>query len=71
MVRIDFTKVWWPFLKGGKEIRTGDVGIIECPYDKNHKLGHYHKASKKEVEHAIQSSLDARKKWSSLSFEER
>ncbi len=60
-----------PMIIGGKEIRTGNVSDVVMPHDHAHKLGHFHKAGKAEVEMAIESALAARSEWALLSWEER
>jgi 1-pyrroline-5-carboxylate dehydrogenase len=65
------TPIEVPLIIGGKEIRTGNLGTIQCPYDHKHSLGTYHKASAKEVKLAVDAALEARKKWAALPFEDR
>ena len=65
------TPIEVPLIIGGKEIKTGNLGTIECPYDHKHILGHYHKAGPKEVQLAIDSALESRKKWATMPFEDR
>ncbi len=60
-----------PIIIGGKEIKTGDIGTCHCPHDHKHVLGKYHKAGEKEVAMAIESALDARKKWAAMPHEAR
>ncbi len=60
-----------PLIIGGEEIRTGNTAEMRIPHDKNHVLGVYHKASKKEVEMAIEAALEARKKWAEMPWEQR
>jgi len=60
-----------PLIIGGEEIRTGNTEEIRIPHNHSHILGVYHKASKKEVEMAIESALEARKEWSEIPWEHR
>ena len=60
-----------PLIIGGKEIKTGKTAEMRMPHDKNHVLGVYHKASKKEVEMAIEAALEARKEWAEMPWEQR
>jgi 1-pyrroline-5-carboxylate dehydrogenase len=60
-----------PLIIGGEEIRTGNTEEIRIPHNHSHILGVYHKASKKEVEMAIESALEARKEWSEMPWEHR
>ncbi|RMD49628.1 MAG: L-glutamate gamma-semialdehyde dehydrogenase [Ignavibacteria bacterium] len=60
-----------PLIIGGEEIKTGDTAEMRIPHDKDHVLGVYHKASKKEVEMAIEAALEARKEWAAMPWEQR
>ncbi|MCL6495466.1 MAG: L-glutamate gamma-semialdehyde dehydrogenase [Ignavibacterium sp.] len=60
-----------PLIIGGEEIRTGNTEEIRMPHNHNHILGVYHKASKKEVDMAIEAALEARKEWSEMPWEHR
>ncbi|MGQ9643736.1 MAG: aldehyde dehydrogenase family protein, partial [Ignavibacterium sp.] len=60
-----------PLIIGGKEIRTGNTEEIRMPHNHSHILGVYHKASKKEVDKAIEAALEARKEWAEMPWEHR
>ena len=60
-----------PLTINGKKITTQKQAEMRPPHDHQHCLGHYSLAEKKEVEQAIESALEARAAWSSLSFEQR
>ena len=60
-----------PLYIGSEEIKTGDTKTINPPHDHKHVVGTYHLAKKKHVEKAIAESLEARKKWSKLEWEQR
>ncbi len=60
-----------PLYINGKEVKTGDTGEMSCPHDHKHVLGTYHEATKKNIETAIDSSLEARKSWSATPWEQR
>ena len=60
-----------PIVIGGKEIRTGDTGTQVMPHRHKHVLATWHKAGKKEVEHAIKAAAEARREWASWPFEDR
>jgi len=60
-----------PIIISGKEIRTGDTGNCVMPHNHKHLLGTYHKAGEKEVQMAIEASLNARKAWSEMPWEAR
>lgn len=55
----------------GEKIKTGDIGQCIMPHNHKHILGTYHKAGQEEIEKAINSSLQARIKWSKLPWQDR
>jgi 1-pyrroline-5-carboxylate dehydrogenase len=60
-----------PIIINGKEIKTGNLQVCTKPHDHKHILGHYHEAGEKEIQMAIDSSLEAWKSWSKTSLEYR
>lgn len=60
-----------PLIIGGEEIKSNNLSEMYVPHDHQHVLGNYHKAGLKEVNMAIEASLDAWKNWSKTSIEER
>lgn len=64
-------KIEIPLIIGGEEFKTGNTEEIVMPHNKSHVLGFYHKASKKEVDLAIEAALEARKTWSEMPWEQR
>jgi len=60
-----------PIIINGKEIKTGNLQVCTKPHDHKHILGHYHEAGEKEIQMAIDSSLEAWKSWSNTSLEYR
>ncbi|MBP2834074.1 L-glutamate gamma-semialdehyde dehydrogenase [Aquimarina sp. U1-2] len=60
-----------PLYINGKEIRTGDTNTMSPPHDHQHILGTYHKAEKQHIENAIDTAIEARKKWADLAWEQR
>ncbi len=60
-----------PIIIDGQEIYTNNTS--DCIKPHNHKiiLAKYHKANTKEVKHAINSSLNAWKSWSTMPLDER
>ncbi len=60
-----------PLIIGGKEVRTGNTGKVVMPHNHKHVLATYHKAGPEEVKAAINSALEARKKWSEMPWIER
>ena len=69
--RLKSTQVEIPIIINGEEIKTGNTANCVMPHNHNHVLGIYHQASEKEIEMAIESCLEAHKKWSTTSLEER
>jgi len=60
-----------PLIIGGKEIRTGKTGKLVMPTDHQHLLATYHMATEKEAGLAIESALQAKCEWMTLSWMER
>ncbi len=60
-----------PLYINGKTISTGDTATMSPPHDHQHILGTYHKAEKKHIDLAIETALEARKKWSQMPWEQR
>ena len=60
-----------PIIIGGKEFRTGNLGECRKPHDHNHILANFHMASEKEIDLAINNSLNAWKDWSQSPLQER
>ncbi len=60
-----------PLYINGKDVKTKDTGTMTCPHEHKHVLGTYHKATKKNIEQAISTALDARKKWAAMPWEQR
>ena len=65
------SKVEVPLYIGSKEVKTGNTAPMNPPHDHKHHLGEYHLASKKEVDEAIESALQAKEKWTNLAWEHR
>lgn len=60
-----------PLYIGDEEIRTGNTKNLFPPFDHQHHLGVYHTADETLVKKAIDTALEARKKWSQMSWEHR
>lgn len=60
-----------PLLIGGKEIRTRKVTENVMPHDHRHSLAKWHWGGTTEVKTAIEAAADARREWSSWTFERR
>ncbi len=60
-----------PMYIGSEEVRSGEKVRLAPPHDHRHTLGYFHKSSRKHVSQAINAALTAKKKWTTLSFEQR
>jgi 1-pyrroline-5-carboxylate dehydrogenase len=60
-----------PLYINGEHVKTGDKATINPPHDHQHVAGTYHRAGEEEVRLAIDTALEARKKWSQMSWEHR
>lgn len=60
-----------PLYINGEEVRTGDTATMVPPHDHKHELGKYHRASKEDVQRAIDGALEAQKKWAAMPWEQR
>lgn len=65
------SKVEVPLYINGKEIKTGDTATMSPPHDHQHILGTFHKATREHIQEAIEGSLEARKKWSKMPWQQR
>ena len=65
------SKLEIPLIIGGKRIKTDSKGTCVLPHNHSHVLAEYSKAGSAEVNQAIEAALEARKKWSSLPWQER
>jgi len=60
-----------PMIIGGKKIFTNNKVSIHPPHELSFELGSFNKGDGSHVEEAIKASLEAREKWSALSWEQR
>jgi 1-pyrroline-5-carboxylate dehydrogenase len=60
-----------PIIIGGKEIRTGKTEKVVMPHEHGHVLGNFHKATEEHIRQAAAAAVEARKEWSSWSFDDR
>ncbi len=60
-----------PLIIGGKEIKTGNTGVVVSPHNHQNVVAVYHKPGEKEVLMAIESCLEAHRQWSVISWVER
>lgn len=64
-------KVEVPLYINGEEVKTDKTSTMSPPHDHKHVLGTYHKANKSHIEEAIATSLEARKKWAAMPWQQR
>ena len=60
-----------PLYIGKEEIRTGETNTMHPPHDHKHVVGVYHTAQKEHIEKAIDTALEARKKWANTPWQSR
>lgn len=60
-----------PIVIGTEEIRTNDVRYQVMPHNHSKKIATYYYADKKLLQKAIDTSVDAQRKWDRTSIEER
>ncbi len=60
-----------PLFINGEEIYTGKTKAITPPHDHQHIIGKFHKASKEDVQKAIDTALAARDKWAAMAWQDR
>lgn len=60
-----------PLIIGGKEVKTGKMGVCRVPHDHNHTLATYHMAGEKEVEMAADAAKSAAKQWLHMPWQDR
>jgi 1-pyrroline-5-carboxylate dehydrogenase len=60
-----------PIIIGGKEIRTGATAKVVMPHKHGHVLGNFHKATEEHIRQAAAAAIEARREWSSWSFDDR
>lgn len=65
------SKIEVPLYIGDQEIKTGNTRNMSAPHDHKHIVGTYHLAEKSHITQAIDNVLETRKKWASMSWENR
>ncbi len=60
-----------PMFIGGKEVFTNDKRTCSPPHDHKHKIATYNYGNATHVSDAINTALEARKKWANMSWESR
>lgn len=69
--QIESNKIEIPLIIDGKEIYTGNTGVLTMPHRHQHVLAVYHKASSQHVLMAIEAANKAKQDWMELSWVER
>lgn len=62
------TVVEIPLIIGGKEVYTNNVADVVMPHNHGHVIARFHKAGEKEVDLAIEATLEAHKIWSDINW---
>ena len=60
-----------PMIIGGREVTTDRRIRIAPPHEIKHTLGYYYQGDESHVQMAVDSALDAREKWASMSWQHR
>lgn len=60
-----------PAIIGGREVKTGNTEDVVMPHNHGHILAKVHLCGEKEVNMAVDASLEAQKEWAALPWEER
>ena len=60
-----------PMYIGPHEVRTENKKTMSPPHDHKKVLGHFNYGTEKHVKDAINSALNARKKWANMPWEDR
>lgn len=60
-----------PIIIGGKEIKDGAPRFQVMPHDHQKKIAQYYYASEKTIQKAIETSVEAQKKWDRTTLTER
>ena len=60
-----------PLIIGGKPVKTGKMGKVVMPTERNHVLANYHMVTEKEVKMAIEAAMKAKKQWEDTPWIER
>jgi 1-pyrroline-5-carboxylate dehydrogenase len=60
-----------PMVIDGKEVRSEKKIEMHPPHDHQHLLGHYYRGNEDNVKDAINAALNAREKWSNMSWKQR
>ena len=60
-----------PMYINGKEVRTNKKMAIHPPHEIAHTLGYFHAGDEPHVQQAIETALQAKQNWESMSWENR
>jgi 1-pyrroline-5-carboxylate dehydrogenase len=60
-----------PMIIGGKECRSSVTERVVMPHKHGHVLANFHKATPEHVQKAVDAAIEARREWSSWSFDAR
>ncbi len=60
-----------PMYIGKEEILTNNKHKVSCPHDHQHVLGYLHEGDASHVTAAINAALEAKSKWTAMSWEHR
>jgi len=60
-----------PVVIGGKELHPGNTVDVVMPHAHGHVIAQAHSATPDDVASAVATSLDARKEWCSMRWEDR
>jgi len=60
-----------PAIINGEEVKTDRTQDVVMPHNHGHKLGTVHLCGEKETKKAIKGTLEARKKWAEMPWQER
>jgi len=71
LIELKSTEIEIPAIINGEEVKTGRTADVVMPHNHKHKLAEVHFCGEKEVKMAIESAMEARKKWAKMPWEER
>ncbi|MFH1727049.1 MAG: L-glutamate gamma-semialdehyde dehydrogenase [Pseudomonadota bacterium] len=60
-----------PLIIAGEEIKTGKTATNVMPHNHKHVLCTYHQATAKEINMAIKASMEAKKSWEKMAWQDR
>jgi len=69
--RLKSQEITIPAIIGGEEVTTDNTADVVVPHNHGHKLGTVHLCGEKEVNRAVEASIEARKEWAEMPWEQR